>query len=299
MLAECPANVYLLRTTKGWNSGDILARHVRILARAIAGATAGRKVMLTMDCARLHLTPAVTRACSEVGVYYHLVPAKMTWLLQPCDTHAFARFKRAMQTLTEDAATLDGNGRADICACIRCVFTAVRHVLQGNPWKRAFGEVGLCGSQDALSYTVTRRLQLSGHVAVGNTQPPADALRCVFPRRSVVRYTALWPRRLPPPAPAAAVPLPPTPTQASPPPAPSLPAPPLWFGRTRSTSAIAVAATQPEHHPSASSSTAPPAAAAPAPSETWSVAAAPQDPSPARPRWSTQTTQEWPETPPR
>ena len=86
MMAECPRNVYLLRTKKGWNSSDILARHVRILARAIAGATAGRKVLLTMDCARLHLTPAVTRACSDAGVYYHSVPAKMTWLLQPCDT---------------------------------------------------------------------------------------------------------------------------------------------------------------------------------------------------------------------
>ena len=298
MLAECPANVYLLRTKKGWNSSEILARHVRILARAIAGATACRKVLLSMDCARLHLTPAVTRACSDVGVYYHLVPAKLTWLLQPCDTHAFARFKRAMHTLTENAATLAVHGRADTCACIRCVFAAILHVLQGNPWKRAFVEVGLCGSQDALGHTVSRRLQLSGHVDVGNTQPSADALKCVFPRRTVVRYTALWPRRRPPPAADDAVPLPPSPPQPSTPPAPTLPAPPVWFGRTRSTSAIAVAAALPEHHPSASSSTEPSAAAAPAPSEPWRVVPAPPAPPPGRPRWSTQTTQEWPETPP-
>ena len=124
----------------------------------------------------------------------------MTWLLQPCDTHAFARFKRAMHLLAEKAATLAVDGRADTIACIRCVFAAILHVIQGHVWKRAFEECGLCGSQDALGRTVARRLQLSSDVYVGNTQPPADALMCVSPRRSVVRSTALWPRRLPPPA---------------------------------------------------------------------------------------------------
>ena len=298
MMAECPANVYLLRTKKGWNSSEILARHVRILARAIAAVTAGRKVLLTMDCARLHLTPAVTRAFSDCGVYYHLVPARMTWLLQPCDTHAFALFKRAMHTLTENAATLAVDGRVDICACIRCVFAAILHVLQGNEWKRAFEEVGLCGSQDALGRTVARRLELSGHVEVGNTQPPADALKCVFPRRAVVRYTALWPRRLPPPVSTGAVPPPASPSQPSTPPAPSLPAPPVWFGRTRSTSAIALAGAQAEHHPTARSSTQPRGAAAPAPSEPWRAVPAAPASRPRRPRWRRQLTEEWQQTPP-
>ena len=172
--------------------------------------------------------------------------------------------KRAMHTLTEHDATLAVDGRVDICACIRCVFAAILHVLQGNEWKRAFEEVGLCGSQDALGRTVARRLELSGHVEVGNTQPPADALKCVFPRRAVVRYTALWPR-LPPPVSTGAVPPPASPSQPSTPPAPSLLARPAWFGRTRSTSAAALAGAQAEHHPSASSSTHPHGGAAPAP----------------------------------
>ena len=298
MLAECPANVYLLRTKKGWNSSQILARHVRILARAIHPAIAGRKVMLTMDCARLHLTPAVTRACADSGVYYHLVPAKMTWLLQPCDTHAFARFKRAMRSLTEKAASLAVAGRVDIVACVRCVLAAILHVLQGTVWRRAFEEVGLCGSQDALGRAVACRLQFARDVAFGNTQPSADALRCVFPRRCVVRYTALWPRSLPPPAPGGPSPPPPSPSQPSTPPAPSSPAAPVWLGRTRSTSALADAAAQPEHHPSARSSTDPPAAAAPGSSDPWRPPPAPPAPAVVRRRWSRQTTEEWQQTPP-
>ena len=91
---RCPQNVYVLRTKNGWNSARVLARRVRLLAKILEAAAPGRAVLFTLDVARLHLALPVIRACRQYGLMYHLVPAKMLWLLQPCDTRVFAAYKR-------------------------------------------------------------------------------------------------------------------------------------------------------------------------------------------------------------
>eukprot|EP00974_Lingulodinium_polyedra_P014992 1450940-Lingulodinium_polyedra.AAC.1 len=62
-----------------------LARSVRILANILESAAPGRAVLFTLDVARLRVVLPVIRACRQHGLVFHLVPAKMAWLLQPCD----------------------------------------------------------------------------------------------------------------------------------------------------------------------------------------------------------------------
>ena len=46
-----------------------------------------------MDACEIHLHRGIITTCNSVGVWLVIVPAELTWLLQPCDTHAFLLFK--------------------------------------------------------------------------------------------------------------------------------------------------------------------------------------------------------------
>ena len=73
-----------------------LACEPRRDARRVARATAARKRGLPQRAAapaKLHLAVRVLQACRRNGVHFLLIPAQMTWLLQPCDTREFSLYK--------------------------------------------------------------------------------------------------------------------------------------------------------------------------------------------------------------
>ena len=128
-------------------------------AKILEAAAPGRAVLFTLDVARLHLALPVIRACRQYGLMYHLVPAKMSWLLQPCDTRVFAAYKRHFQQASV-ARQLDSvGGKVGILGVMDAVFDAIRSVLQSTLWRGAFDEVGLCGDQASL---FPRRLAAAG-----------------------------------------------------------------------------------------------------------------------------------------
>ena len=53
--------------------------------------------VLVMDACRLHLHRSLAEACLREGVWLVIVPARLTWLLQPLDTHAFQPYKHFLR----------------------------------------------------------------------------------------------------------------------------------------------------------------------------------------------------------
>ena len=177
-----PRNVYVLRTKNGWNSTRMLARHVRLLAKILESAAPGRAVLFTLDVARLHFALPVIRACRQHGLMFHLVPAKMTWLLQPCDTRVFAAYKRCFQEALVARQLESVGGQVDILGVMDAVFDAIRSVMQGTLWRGAFEEVGLRGNQASLSPAVLRQLDLASAPMVGAGPLTPEQLAAVLPR---------------------------------------------------------------------------------------------------------------------
>eukprot|EP00974_Lingulodinium_polyedra_P066758 6461698-Lingulodinium_polyedra.AAC.1 len=75
----------------------MLARRVRVPADILESVTPGRAVLFTLDLARLHVASPVVRARRQHGLMFHLVPARMTCLLQPCGARVFATYRRRLQ----------------------------------------------------------------------------------------------------------------------------------------------------------------------------------------------------------
>ena len=95
--AAAPANARLLRRRIAWNSEVVCAWVIRCLGVTLAPYRARSQPVLLLDAARIHFTRSVLRACQGAGIWVVGVPASLTWLLQPLDTHGFQRYTAHMQ----------------------------------------------------------------------------------------------------------------------------------------------------------------------------------------------------------
>ncbi len=53
--------------------------------------------MLLSDVVPLHFADEVLEELRLQGLWFLVVPARLTWMLQPLDTHCFAKDKRHLQ----------------------------------------------------------------------------------------------------------------------------------------------------------------------------------------------------------
>ena len=283
LMQELPANIILLRTKNGWNNSQLLQRHVKVLGDLLRVHAAERPCFLCMDAARIHLAPAVLRACWRQRIRFLLIPAQMTGLLQPCDTRVFSLYKGKVAEVVQDSIAREPGRRVGLVDSIQAVCCAIREVMEGRPWSRAFDASGLRGNQDAVASSVLHALELAAIPPIPSTQPSAADLTPAFPRRCAVPCALLW---LPPAdgGPADAGGLPPLPPPDSPPEGTVAGSDRPWWGRARSSSSTALAASAdaPAVGTSAAASSA--SAAPPPPSEPWPLMRTAPAPAPRLPR---------------
>ena len=283
LMQELPANVILLRTKNGWNNAQLLQRHVKVLGDLLRVHAAERPCFLCMDAARIHLAPAVLRACRRQRLRFLLIPAQMTGLLQPCDARVFSLYKRKVAEVMQESVARDPGRRVGLTDSIQAVCCAVREVMEARPWSRAFDASGLRGDQNAVASSILHALELPAIPPIPSSQPTAADLAPAFPRRCAVPYAELW---LPPAdgGPADAGQPPPLPPPDSPPEATVGGNERPWWGRTRSSSSGALAASA--HAPAVGTSAAASSASAapPPPAEPWPLTPTPPAPAPRLPR---------------
>jgi len=192
-----PRNVRLIRRTTAWNTSKLMACLIRQIAAVLAVdglAPATTQVMLIVDAARIHYTPEVLRACRAARFWLIVVPAQMTFLLQPLDTHAFALYKTHLQRAYQRAriGSLSINGDISIAEFLPCIDHAIQSALEARPWAAAFDSDGFGDRQRSLGGRVKRRLQLSADPEVPSTRPTDAQLLSCFPRRTRPDFALLW-----------------------------------------------------------------------------------------------------------
>ena len=189
--SACPPNVWLLRRKSAWVDGPLCAWIVRRLAAALAPYMADFQPLLLFDAARPHVPYVVFDACARVGVWPILVPAKMTWLLQPLDTHAFLIYKIYLQKAYQAARVRAACGDINLAELLPCVYDAIDSVLVGRPWAAAFDDDGFSPGQAGVSQRVSVKLHIVAPPA-STIRPTLEQLRCCFPRRTRVPASAIW-----------------------------------------------------------------------------------------------------------
>ena len=195
--ASCPSNVVLVRQQSSWNNTKLFTIIVNRLGVVLRPFLCSVQPVLLMDTCRLHFAKPAVAACFSASIWPVFVPAKMTWLLQPCDTHLFADYKRQLRCSYQAARAKTARGNLNIVEFMSCLYTVLRSVLQGHRWSLAFDRDGFGSSQAEVSNSVKRQLGIDGDLDVPAGMPSHEQLRLCFPRRAKLSITSMLPPEIP------------------------------------------------------------------------------------------------------
>ena len=82
---DLPHNVYVKRMPKGWNNAKEHAVIIRLLGLILAPVLDRCQPVLMFDAVGLHLADEVMQQLTDARIWYLVIPARLTWLLQPLD----------------------------------------------------------------------------------------------------------------------------------------------------------------------------------------------------------------------
>ena len=154
-----PANVHLIRSTSSWCNSQIFDDFLLQLHGALAVCRDTRQPILILDTAPCHLSKSTWALAAKLRILLCYVPARLTHLLQPLDTHAFACYKAFLRREYRAAQAASPTGSVCSRGWLRLLCRGARF-LASKRWQRAFAEVGAsstpCGD---MRGALTRDLQ--------------------------------------------------------------------------------------------------------------------------------------------
>ena len=187
---ELPDNIFLQRLPKGWNNKEVMLNIAEILGLTLQPHLNRFQPIVCFDTAPCHLHPEVWDVFRRHGLFWHIIPAKLTGLLQPCDSHLFSAFKRFLSAGDQDIRLVHAN-RAPIVGMVRLVVDGVRAICQGTPWLKAFVDNGLCGADSSISRYIRTELDLPLLPASVPLLPTIEQLLSLFPAGRAIDGAAI------------------------------------------------------------------------------------------------------------
>ena len=90
-----------------------MRKAICILAKHLKDYVATHQLILVLDVAGCRLHHTICSLAKQKGMLLLYIPGKLTWLLQPADTHVFCRLKRRLRQLWLDLAVRSASGDAE------------------------------------------------------------------------------------------------------------------------------------------------------------------------------------------
>ena len=173
--------------TRGWTNGHHMCSVLTRIRQPFLRHHPGRPIILFMDSATQHASHQVLAHANRLRMQIVLIPASLTWMLQPLDTHAFALLKRRMVSLQQSVRAQDPDGRLGCVAWIDILQQAVREVIQSRDWNAAFAGNGLLGNCCLLRSAI---LEDMGYFLPLPLAPPDEEQLCAIMGRHRVNMSA-------------------------------------------------------------------------------------------------------------
>ncbi|CAE8601244.1 unnamed protein product [Polarella glacialis] len=178
-----------------WNSHSTMRKALGILRRALQPIASTHSIILILDMARVLIHHTIYQHAKQCGTRLLYVPARLTWLLQPCDTHLFARLKNELRRRWHEERCQSESGIISSAGWPHIIAQAIRVVIQGNKWRNSFSETGAIDDQAGLSKHILGHMGLLEPFAAPSTPPPLEDVRRIFPKglKFNVENYLLWP----------------------------------------------------------------------------------------------------------
>ena len=198
-LPALPANIHVWRCKSAWNNHALMRRYLSLLASSLGSVARDRYTILVVDVARCHIDPTILAHAKRCGIRLCYIPALMTAVLQPCDTHLFSRFKSAFKEAWRRRKAMSENGSISDRQWLQVVADAIESVLPVADWESAFAAVGALAEQMYLGRKVCEDLGWCQPPKISERLPSVQAASLLFPRKMKVNVEAYinWERDAP------------------------------------------------------------------------------------------------------
>mgnify|MGYP000040310289 FL=1 len=148
-LDHLPAPLSWVKGSQGWVTAINFKDLLTALRRKLRELRPGNPIVLIMDCACQHTQSGVLAHASRLGLHVVLVPAGLTWLLQPLDSHTFATFKATLARKQTAARAATEHGCMLPAQWVDVASATIQEVLVHRSWAPAFVDNGLVGGRPA------------------------------------------------------------------------------------------------------------------------------------------------------
>ena len=182
ILTELPRNVYLLRNASMWLNTSIFRTILRLLRKILKYHHVQRRhqVILYLDAFGGHIAVASLEKMRDYHFWFVLLPAALTWLLQPLDVKTFSKMKAFLKCRFISYTTNAQDGPL-ILKALRDILQGIRRFFTQQDWSSAFKCLGLSGTP-ATSCTLLRELEWESVPTVSRERPDEALIRQNTPR---------------------------------------------------------------------------------------------------------------------
>ena len=204
-------NVRLLRRKSAWVNDAALAAIARHWGQVLVEVSADRQPILLLDACSAHLGPKFLAMCGRWNIWVVCVPARLTWLMQPADTHCFALLKALLRKRFHEALIAGTDGKVTVKDILLHMNESIRRILQGRRWTPAFEGNGWDAGQQRVRQKILHMLEWDETPAVPSSLPSLQEFEAIFPRNRKIPIARLlvchrWSAHETPPSPPPVLP---------------------------------------------------------------------------------------------
>ena len=172
-----------------WMTQDIFLEILDLLLEALEPYMCYYEFILVFDASRVHLSRDIASKMMISGVRIVVVPAKLTWLLQPLDTHIFANFKNTLRKKLHDVAICAENGVIDDMTWIGTVAECIKLLQESTDTHvRAFARNGMLGNQEYMKATEDKVFDSSFLETIQRVPPSREEIEFSLGTKTVPWY---------------------------------------------------------------------------------------------------------------
>lgn len=169
-----------LRGYAGGVSTQQMKSILTILGHRLHKCRPGCHVLVFLDAASQHLAADVIACVARLRIILLVLPARLTWPLQPLDTHVFAPLKRELQAAQLISHAPHAEGVLELLESVSHLQIAIRRTLTDRTRQHVMASNGLLGNTSTLRAQVQQHLL--GALPLPLRPPTADELRHIVGR---------------------------------------------------------------------------------------------------------------------
>ena len=180
--AAMPQPIYVIHKKSKWVNVKILVWLMQMIHWSLRHVRSLYHVVIMLDVLAVHFCPELLRCMDTLPFKYMFILAKLTWLIQPCDTHCFALYKRFLKliVLRYRARNVFSTVQA-VPVWFRFIADIIVNLMNQRSWVSAFRENGFGDSQMHVSDYIKRHLVTTTFLPVSGHHPDVDIFGFIFP----------------------------------------------------------------------------------------------------------------------